>query len=188
MSGCNQEAHQWIMRWPDWSSYAVIVYGPIGSGKTHLGHIWTARAKAQIQPRLISDLKGNALIDHIETIEPKMLLHFLNLAKENGWSLLLTSVAAPKKLPFTLPDLTSRLLALPATPIAPPDDEALAAVMRKQFSDRQLKVDEEVIAYIAPRIERSFSKISELVEILDRASLADRKNITIPFVRKTLGY
>jgi hypothetical protein len=47
-------------------------------------------------------------------------------------------------------------------------------------------VEDGVIAYALPRVERSFAKIRELVELLDSAALAERKNITVPFVKRML--
>lgn len=192
---CNEEAWRWVNAWPNWSasgpSHALLLTGPAGCGKSHLGQVWAQRAGALTLPA--SGLTGqepgksNLLLEDIEQVKDQThLLHLFNYTRENGHSLLMTSAHAPKALPFTLPDLTSRLLAVPAVAITEADDSVLAGAMRKQFSDRQMKVDDEVIAYTLPRIERSLGKIKELVEYLDSAALAERKNITIPFVKKIL--
>ena len=193
VSACNQQAWRWVETWPQWNR--LFLYGPSDSGKTHLGHIWALRAGAMTRPAaLIESIKLEDISNHhwfIEDVEQsgneRALLHFLNTVKENEKSVLITSAMAANQLPFTLPDLTSRLVALPCTHIDQPDDEALAGVIRKQFSDRQMKIDDEVIAYILPRVERSFKKINELVEVLDRTALAEHKNLTIPFVRRIIG-
>jgi chromosomal replication initiation ATPase DnaA len=186
VSACNEEAHRWIMQWPNWNSHALIIHGASGSGKTHLGHMWAAKARADINPESASTLRGNALLENIEIMDAQTLFHMLNIAKEHTFSLLLTCTVRPTQLPHSLPDLTSRLLALPCIAILPPDDEVISAALRKQFSDRQLKVDDEVIAYIIPRMERSFAKARELVEQIDRASLAEGRHITVPFVKQLL--
>ncbi len=164
--------------------------GPRGSGKSHLGHIWASHAAArQITAIRNPGLeKGNLLLEDIDQIrDERALLHLLNFTKENSKSLLLTSSLPAEQLPFTLPDLTSRLRALPVASLGQPDDEALAFAMRKQFADRQVKVDEEVIAYLLPRMERSFAQVRELVEQrLDQVALAEKKNLTIPFVKRLL--
>jgi chromosomal replication initiation ATPase DnaA len=188
ISDCNREAYQWIMSWPKWPTHALLLYGDSGAGKSHLGHIWAVRAKATTLPIEPSQLSGNALLEHIEGIDEKTLLHLLNIAKEKKYFLLLSANNAPKELPFSLPDLTSRLLALPAAHILSPDEAALESALRKQFADRQLKVEEEVIVYITTRMERSFARLTELVEKLDRASLAEGRNITIPFVKRVTSY
>lgn len=191
VSGCNRDAHQWIMRWPDWPAQALLLYGPSGAGKTHLGHIWAARADAARFETLPSPdaLCGHALIENIDRLpDERKLLHLLNYAKEQRHALLLTASLPPAQLPFTLPDLTSRLKALPSAAIAAPDDEALTAVLRKQFADRQLKVGDDVIAFLLPRIERSFTALSGIVEKLDSQALAEQRNLTIPFIKRALGY
>lgn len=175
VSSCNEEAHRWISAWPNWPAHALLLYGPAGSGKSHLAAIWAARAK------------GNMLVEDIERItDARQLLHLFNFTKENKASLLFTSAVPAAQLPFTLPDLTSRLLAIPAVAIGQPDDAVLAAAMRKQFADRQMKVDDDVIAYILPRMERSLAKAKDLVELLDREALAGKKSITIPFVKSVM--
>ena len=191
VSPCNHDAWQWIKAWPNWNSHALIVYGPEGCGKSHLGHIWAARANAsKLEASAVEanpSSKQNWLIEDIERLaDARKLLHFFNSCKEQGGQMLLTSSVAPKQLPFALPDLMSRLLALPAAHIDTPDDEVLASAMRKQFTDRQMMVDDEVITYILARVERSFTKIKELVEQLDALSLSEHKNISIALVRRLI--
>jgi len=185
VSDANREAWQWINAWPEWPAHALILYGPPGCGKSHLATIWATKSHATRDPNPAA--RGPRLIENIERLtDERALLHLFNATRENKDALLLTSSVAPAQLPFTLPDLTSRLLGLPHAAIAQPDDELLAAVLRKQFTDRQMKVEDGVIAYIVPRMERSLGEAKELVETLDKAALAERKNITIPFVKNLL--
>lgn len=185
VSACNEEAHRWIGA----HRASFILYGPAGSGKTHLGHIWAARHHAHICNTLPAPdmLTADACIENIERFrDERTLFHLLNNAKENGHTLLLTTALPPKQLPFTLPDLTSRLLAMPAVAIHMPDDDALRGALRKQFADRQLKITGEAIDYILPRIERSFAQAQAWVELLDQKAMAEKKPITIPFIRHAL--
>lgn len=193
--GSNSDALAWMNAWPDWpasgAGKALILHGPAGSGKTHLSHIWAQKAQADIVSASAlsgnEPCKRNIVVEDIEqTNHETHLLHLFNYTRENGHSLLLTSAMPPKALPLKLPDLTSRLLALPAAQIQEADDTLLAGIMRKQFADRQMKVEEEVIAYMLPRMERSLTKVQALVGHLDGTALAERKNITIPFVKRVL--
>lgn len=190
VSACNHEAHHRVLSWPQWNSHALVLYGPKGSGKSHLAHLWAARAKARQLSDIrcqLSETKNALLLEDIEWLQDEeALLHVLNSVAENGGSLLLTAAMPPRNLPFTLPDLTSRLKALPVVAIHEADDEALSRVLRKQFADRQVKISDEVIAYLTPRMERSFSKINQLVEKLDRAALSAGRTLTVPFVRQLL--
>ncbi len=193
VNNSNRDAYQWVTNWPNWPAHALVLYGDNGSGKTHLGHIWARQSRASVltlpAPLRPDTMQGNWLIEGIDTFtDERALLHLLNYSKEKKTFLLLTAHVPPAQLSFMLPDLTSRLLALPCAGIAPPDDEALAAVMRKQFTDRQLKVSDDVIAFLLPRMERSFARVGELVATLDNEALVQRKELTVPFLKKLLGY
>ena len=100
--------------------------------------------------------------------------------------LLLTSHVHPKDLPFTLPDLRSRLLAIPSIGLGVPDEALLKDVCIKLMSDRQLSVKHEVIDYIIARMERSFATLHRIVDKLDKEALVQKHKITIPFVRQVL--
>ncbi len=193
VSASNQEAYRWITIWPHWPDHAVLICGPKGCGKTHLGQLWAKQARAQSWPASGLDamdpaaMRAHWLIEDIErTRDERLLLHLFNMTREQGFRLLLTSAVAPYHLPFTLPDLTSRLLAMPYATIVQPDDTVLAGAMRKQFADRQMKVADDVIAYALPRMERSLGKVRELVELVDKSALAERKNVTVPFIKRLL--
>ena len=70
--------------------------------------------------------------------------------------------------------------------IGTPDDALIAAVLVKQFADRQLKVDSDAITFVQARMERSFDAVSELVEAADRLALSERRRITRPLLAKVL--
>ena len=61
---------------------------------------------------------------------------------------MLTARSLPTTWPVALPDLASRLRAMPSVSLSGPDDALLRAVLVKQFADRQLGVDEALIAYL----------------------------------------
>ena len=62
----------------------------------------------------------------------------LNRARESKLSVLLTSRAPPGEQEFRIPDLRSRLRALPIVQVQPPDEALFKAVLVKLFADRQL--------------------------------------------------
>ncbi len=188
----NQEALAWLQKWPEWPAHGLVLYGPKGSGKTHLAHIWAQRAGAvfiaepnlEAGDRLVLEdaerLMGNAAAE-------EMLFHLLNQTKANGGSLLLTAQHAPVRWNVQLPDLRSRLLALPTAHIDQPDDAALTAVIGKLFADRQIRVTADVVDYLVRRIERSFASAHAAVAACDAAALATGKAITLPLVREVLA-
>ncbi len=198
-TSCNAQALTWIDRWPEWPSFALIVYGPAGCGKTHLAHVFAARSQAVFvnaasltpddPPRLLQ-MQQSIIIEDADTGErdERSLLHLYNGAKENGLFLLLTAEHAPTRWNLALPDLRSRILSLPSVEISPPDDTLLGALVVKLFADRQLQIGQDVLAYLVPRMERSFAAAQRLVAEADRAALSARRTITIPLLRDVLEH
>jgi chromosomal replication initiation ATPase DnaA len=92
--------------------------------------------------------------------------------------LLLTGQSPPAGWPLTLPDLASRLRAVPVVSLSAPDDRLLRAVYVKLFADRQLAVDEGLIGFLVNRVERSFPAAREAVARLDREALRLRRPVT----------
>jgi chromosomal replication initiation ATPase DnaA len=184
----NQAALNLIEQWPDWPARSVALVGPSGSGKSHLAAIWAAAAGARaIAARALDEaalptaLATGALV--VEDLAPgdvdeRALFHLLNLARAPDVSLLLTAQTAPVSWTIALPDLASRLRALPVVSLAPPDDALLRAVLVKLFADRQLAVDESLIGFLAMRIERSFAAARAVVDMLDREALRQHRPVT----------
>jgi DnaA regulatory inactivator Hda len=189
---CNAAAVAWIDRWPEWPAPALALWGPAGSGKTHLLEVWRARSQATaIMPRALSstalpDLLGGAravAIDDAHSADEEALLHLYNMLAERQGHLLLAARDPPARWTIRLADLRSRLLAAPAVAVEAPDDALLGAVLVKLFADRQLRIGEDVIAYLLPRIERSFAAAQDIVAALDHAALAGQRAVTVPLAR-----
>lgn len=191
----NREALMWIEQWPDWPSHCLVLYGPTGSGKTHLAEIWRQRSSAEIMSsfNIRPDISAptNIIIDNADVaadndLAEENLFHLFNNLRELGGFMLLTANNAPTEWGIMLPDLRSRLVASTAVALLAPDDQLLSAMLIKQFRDRQLQVEAGVIDYILPRIERSADAVRNIVNSLDNASLASGKGITISLVRKIM--
>ncbi len=83
--------------------------------------------------------------------------------------------------------LASRLASIPAVALAAPDDDLLVAVMAKQFADRGLEVNEDVLRYVASRVERSLAAAADAVARIDRAALAQQRKVTLALARTLIG-
>ena len=195
-SRANEKALALVERWPAWPSYAAAIVGPHGSGKSHLASIWAEHAGARIIPaRLLSRedvpraLTTGALV--VENLVPRefdehALFHLFNLAKEDGASILFTSDRALENGMALLPDLASRLRTVAVAKLDAPDDALIAAVLVKLFADRQIAVDQDLIAYLLPRMERSLGSARTLVAKIDAAALAAGRPATRAFVSALL--
>lgn len=197
---CNQAAVSWVDSWPEWPAPALLVYGPPSCGKSHLASVWQARTGALrlnlplrggVDPRqalgeatavVIEDVEGWIAGDEAQ----RQLFHIYNLVAERRGHVMLTASRPPAQWPMTLADLRSRILAAPAVAIDMPDQDMVAALLIKLFADRQLKVGDDVLAYLLARMDRSFDGARRLVAALDDAALDARRNVTIPFAGAVL--
>ena len=110
--------------------------------------------------------------------DERAMFHILNLARETQFSVLVTAKRPPGEFQITLPDLRSRLRALPVVSIAMPDQSLLKAVLVKLFSDRQLTIEPHVVNYLSTRMERSMEAANQLVRVIDDLALAQKRPIT----------
>ena len=195
----NAAAVKWIDAWPAWPAPLLVIFGPSGSGKSHLAQVFLSKtggraisardlAKAE-SVRLFADAPALALDDAERALDQsgeEALLHLYNFAAETGRHLLLTAHRPPARWGVRLADLASRLKAAPQAGIVDPDDALIAAVLVKQFADRQLPVDDGVISFMVARMERSFAAARAAVERIDHLSLAERRRVTVPLARRVL--
>ena len=183
-SPANAEALRAIEAWPNWAGKMLLLVGPAGAGKSHLGAIWAHRARARTVDAagsLATLVDFSALlIDNADRIGANEagLFHMVNGAVQAGASVLLTARAAPDSWGLNTPDLISRLRLAPIARLYAPDDDLARAVLFKLFADRQLAVEPSVIAYIALRIERSLGAARAIVAALDREGLARGRAVT----------
>ena len=190
---CNEEVVAWLDRWPKWPGHGLIIHGPAGCGKTHLAHVFQAISDARVvhagdiaQVDIYAS-PTHVVVEDVESrVNERALLHLYNSVVERGGSVLITSRTSPPPWRLELPDLQSRLNALGSGTVGLPDDTLLAAVLVKMLADRQLKVGEEVVIYLVRHMERSFQAARDIVGALDDASLAVRREITVPLARQML--
>jgi chromosomal replication initiation ATPase DnaA len=183
VSPSNQAALELIERWPDWPARLVSLFGPPGSGKSHLVNIWKERSGATetgLGPDAREPASGPCYIENIDMqwIDEKKLFHLINHVAESGGHLLLTARTPVTDWAITLPDLLSRLRLAAPVHLETPDDTLLRLVLVKLFADRQLLVDKAVIDYLLKRMERSLDAARSLVDAIDREALVENRRIS----------
>jgi len=194
VTSANEKAVAFMDSWPAWPSPIAIIAGPTGAGKTHLAHIWAAKAGAEFLPAsLNSDAEevpaaGCHVVEDLAQgmFSEAWLFHLINATKASGGSLLLTSRRWPADWGVAFPDLQSRLKTAHLMELGEPDDNMLHGVLTKLFSDRQLLVEPQVIDYLVLRIERSLAAAQEVVTKLDQASLATKRAVTRPLAAQII--
>jgi len=177
-----------VERWPEWPNRIMWLAGPEGSGKSHLAAIWAeiSGARSTAANTLTATGVPGALATGALVVEDlkagefdeRALFHLMNLAREDGASVLFTGRDVPAALEIELRDLRSRLRAVPVVALLPPDDQLFRGLIVKFCADRQLAVDESVVGYLATRLERSSAAARQAVELLDSEALRLGRSVT----------
>lgn len=157
-----------------WPSGALLLLGPKGSGKTHLGHAWLAEY-------------GGEFIDDAHELDETSLFDAINRALAGQISgLLLTSAVSPTEWGGAMPDLKSRLNAMPTLTLAEHDEESLEPILRVLFAQVGREVSQDVVTYVLQQTERSVEALRELVHELDIEAGSKKADLTKSFAAKYL--
>lgn len=187
----NRDAVAAVESWPGWPGGRLALFGPEGSGKTHLARRWAARTGAFVASNAALDLAtapvGPILLEDVDRgVADDALFHLINRADAGG-SLLLTARLAPRLWPTGLPDLRSRLNALFAVEIGAPDDTVLEGILLRFFRERHIRPDPDLLSYLLRRMERSATAAQALVARLDEAADVSGRPINRALAREVLG-
>ena len=195
LSKSNSNAFNLINRWPDWDKKILNISGEKFSGKSHLANIFKLKSKAflvkgkKIDNSIFKSLKlyESIIIDDFEECnEEEILYSIFNLIDQDSKYLLINSLKPINKIKFKLPDLASRSKNCLYAEIENPDDELLFAIILKNFSDRQIKIEKKIIDFIISRIDRSYRKIDEFIYKIDELSLKKKKPINLKTIKEIL--
>ena len=190
VSACNAEAVARIDAWPRWTSPVLVLVGPEGSGKSHLGLAWAERAGARVVQAADLDeaADGPLLVDDADHgVTDEILFHLLNRAVDPERAVVFTARTRPADWPATLPDLRSRLNALLVVELSQPDDGVLSGALRRLFAERILTPPPELIAYLVTRMERSVPAATALVDRIEAAHVEGRRSLNRALARDLLN-
>ena len=195
LSKSNSNAFNLIYRWPDWDKKILNISGEKFSGKSHLANIFRLKSKAflikgnEIDNSIFKSIKlhESIIIDDFEECnEEEILYSIFNLIDQDSKYLLINSLKPINEIKYKLPDLTSRSKNCLYAVIENPDDELLFAIILKNFSDRQIKIEKKIINFIISRIDRSYRKIDEFIYKIDELSLKKKKPINLKTIKEIL--
>ena len=191
----NYLAFNLIDKWPKWEKKILNISGEKFSGKTHLANIFKSKSTAlflkesEINNDVFKKIKlhESIIIDGFSNeIDENLTYSIFNLVDQDNKYLLINSETPLGEINFKLPDLVSRSRNLLHAKIKPPNDELIFAIILKNFSDRQIKIEKKIIEFIIKRIDRSYSKISEFIYKVDELSLKKRKAIDIKTIKEII--
>ncbi len=185
----------------------VFIHGPRGSGKSHLLQAGCHLAGSGALYLPLGDLAAYPPDEVLQAVERRHLvclddLHIVlgspaweeglfnlfNRARDAGCALQFAADAPPRRLQLGLEDLRSRLAWSVVFQLEQPGDREKAEILRHRAARRGLVLTMEVASFIVNRAPRSLADLLALLDALDRASLAEQRALSIPFVKSTLGW
>ena len=116
------------------------------------------------------------------------LFHLYNRQRDAGLSLVVAAHIPPRQLDDVLPDLQSRLTAMELYQVQALTDADKARVLSQYANARGFALADEVASFILQRSSRDMMSLQQVLQRLDQRSLAEQRLITLPFVRKVMGW
>ena len=195
VSPSNHEAYDFVNSWPRWIKKIVNIFGPSGSGKSHLASILKNKTSClQINSNELNEkifirykTKETLIIENLDKkISEKLLFSLWNVALQDNKYLITTSKKPISSYKFKLKDLESRVKSSLIIGINLPNDDLISVILAKNFSDKQIKVEKKHIDYIIKRIDRSYEKISQFIFTLDKYSLKKGSPFSLKLIKEVL--
>ena len=195
VSKSNFFAFNIVDKWPKWEKKILNICGEKFSGKTHLANVFKSKSKAllinynKINDDIFKKIKlfESIIIDDFNNnLNENLLYSIFNLVDQDNKYMLINSNIPISEIKFKLPDMISRSKNCLVAKIESPDDDLIFAIILKNFSDRQIKLEKKIIEFIINRIDRSYSKIYEFIYKVDELSLKKKKPINLKTIKEIL--
>jgi DnaA family protein len=187
----------------------LYLWGEPGCGKTHLLQALCRLAQeenavrcayvplafaGEFAPGLLEGFDELALVcvDDVHCIRGQAvwesaLFRLCERLRGGAGVLIVSARMNPANLGLTMADLATRLGWGLVYQIRALSDEEKIVAMRLRAHNRGLQMPEQVARYLLRRYPRDTHSLFELLERIDKASLASQRRITIPFVRDLVG-
>lgn len=195
----NAHARAWLAR-EIWPEGRLWVWGPKGTGKTHMLHIWARQygailleAATLTQAELPGAENGGRetgplVIDHLDELGDEVaLLHLLNNLHAERRRVVLVGRVPPARASFALPDLASRLRAMSSVAVEEAEDKLRATLLLSLLAERQLVVPQHVTEWLLRHLPRTGEALVQAVEKLDHSALVRGVPVSRNLAQEILG-
>jgi len=177
--GTNQEllTHLHALARGEFREAVLYLWGAVGSGRSHLLHALRQSSASALY-----------IVDDVETLDADAqgaLFQAINAAREGGPTVLAAGLQPPAQLQLR-EDVRSRLAWGLVYEVQALDDAARITYLEQEAARRGTHISSDVIRYLLNHVRRDLPTLVALMEHLDRYSLAQRRPLTIPFVREAL--
>jgi chromosomal replication initiation ATPase DnaA len=197
VSSSNEEAVGLLRQSRQWPGGALALIGPPGSGKSHIAAAWADRTGAALLYGLpdptdareaFRRANGRLALDGADVrADDVALTLLLDLARDERGAVLLLGRESPALWRVALPDLRSRLAALPVAQLGEPDDVLLRGMLRRLCKARFIELRDNVARYLAQHMERSFAAAHALAEALDQLMVKGSQPVSYEIARRALA-
>lgn len=184
----------------------VYLWGSAGSGKSHLlqavcqavvpprrALYLPLRLRDELAPEVFEGLEHCAVVcvDDLERIAgdrnwEEAFFNGFNRMRDFGTVLVVAAAGSSHSLPWALPDLASRMTWGATWHVEPLDDRQKQDALVQRARARGIVMTEPVARYILRRYARDTGSLFGLLDRLDEATLAQKKRLTVPFVKSLL--
>ncbi|MEO8124197.1 MAG: DnaA regulatory inactivator Hda [Burkholderiales bacterium] len=198
LPGENRAALEHLMQLAPHSAPAYL-WGPAGSGKTHLllalAAGWQERGErvAWFGPTVslpwAFDERASLIVfddcDGLDAEQQHAAFALFVQASTVGVTVISAGALPPVDLPLR-EDLRTRLGWGLVFALQPLSESEARAVLRREADRRGIRLTDEVLDYLLTRFARDLTQLMALLDRLDEFALASRRAVTVPLLKKML--
>src|SRR5690606_5636552 len=134
---------------------------------------------------VFAEADGRVFLDDADqAADEGMLWRLLDLARAKRGAVLLTGAAPPATWPASLPDLRSRLAALPLARLNEPDEALMEVVLRRICREQFIQLSDDAVRYLARRLPRTFAAAREWAAALDAELVRGAKPVSLAAAKR----
>ncbi|HEX4052294.1 MAG TPA: DnaA regulatory inactivator Hda [Steroidobacteraceae bacterium] len=184
------------------------LYGPTGSGKSHLLQacctraLEAAHAAAYLPLSALQEFGPDALqgwseaalvaLDELSAVLGRRdweeaLFALYRACEERGTTLIVAAAVPAAQLSFALPDLASRFASALPLALQALDERAQRQALQWRARARGLELPDQSARYLQRHFRRDLPTLCELLDTIDSAALQAQRRLTVPFIREVLA-